>query len=261
MPEYGVCKLSVACIWKNAVSDTSLLSQALFGEAVKIINIKNSRWVRVVCLWDDVVGWMDPKHLHFLDAKGFKKITDHKHYSLELIYGIISEKISIPITIGADLHSFDGINVKMPFGKFLYSGQAFSLTQSQINANLMIKLGQKFLNAPQMKGGRSILGMDASAFVQLLFKFLDVQLPRYAKDQVGFGDDVGFIGEAQIGDLAFFAKSNNEVHHVGIVIGENQIIHVHGRVKIDRLDQQGIYDLETRRYTYKLRTLRRIVEL
>ena len=247
-------------MWKNANADYHLLSQVLFGESVRIINVKNKKWVRVACMWDGQLGWMHPSHLYIIDEAAFRKIKNHRNYNLELIYGIISNNMSIPITIGADLHHFDGINVRMPFGKFQFSGQVFSAESTDINENLLIKISNKFLHAPEMNGGRSILGVDNAAFIQLLFKFVGISLPRKAMDQAQKGEDIGFVNFAQIGDLAFFTKGNNEqICHVGMLTGEQSIIHVHGKVKIDQLDQQGIFDLETRRYTYKLRTIRRLI--
>jgi hypothetical protein len=259
--QYAVCRLSVACLWKHAAEDAPLQSQVLFGEVLEVINIKNKHWVRVLCSWDDELGWMDPKHLYFLKEKDLPKIKGEKHYSLELIYGIISDKISIPITIGALLHGFDGINVRMPFGRFQFSGQAFSPGEGSLTSSMFIKLAHKFINAPEMRGGRSVLGMDSGALTQLIYKLLDIELPRHPPAQSSIGEDIGFLEQAEIGDLAFFCKRNGPISHAGVIVGPGSVLHVHGRVKIDRLDQQGIYDLEDGRYSYKLRTVRRMIQL
>ncbi len=41
---------------------------------------------------------------------------------------------------------------------------------------------------------------------------------------------------------------------------DNFIIHAHGKVRIDRLDHSGIYNVDTRMHTHKLRVIKRIVE-
>ncbi len=259
--EYGVCKLSVASVYKNATPDFRLLTQVLFGELVRIVNIKNSKWVRIVCDWDETLGWMHPSHLHMIDAKTYRSIKNQKHLCLELIYGIISADQSIPISIGACLHNFDGINARMPFGKFQFSGQVYSLDSAQLNESLLLKISNRFLHAPEMKGGRSVLGIDASGFIQLLFKFVGIDLPRHPAEQSQMGEDVGFVEQARIGDLAFFTDNNGVIAHVGMVTGPQSVIHVLGRVKIDKLDQQGVFDLEARRYKFKLRTIRRLIDI
>ena len=260
--EFGICHLSVACVWKNAFDGSKLISQLLFGETVRILSVKNKHWIRIECSSDGLIGWMDPKQLHRIDEETYTNCNAQEHYSLELMYGIFSSQRTIPISIGSKLNHFDGINVKMPFGKFQFSGQAFSYEGSSINDKLVTKISNKFLHCPEMKGGKSILGIDAPGFVQLVYKFLGVKLPRYADIQSNLGDDIGFVAQAKIGDLAYFtSRTNPEICHVGLVVGPMSIIHVHGKVKIDKLDQQGIYDLETRRYTYKLRTIRRILDI
>ena len=224
--------------------------------------MKNKYWVRIECSSDGLIGWMDPKQLHFIDERTYEECRHQEHYSLELMYGIFSSQKTIPISIGSKLLHFDGINVKMPFGKFQFSGQAFSLENGAVNEKLLIKISNKYLHAPELPGGRSILGIDPSGFTQVVYNFLGIRLARTAAEQAKEGEDVGFVEQAKIGDLAFFnTRINPDICHVGLVIGPMSIIHVHGRVKIDKLDQQGIFDMETRRYTYKLRTLRRVVSI
>lgn len=258
--EFAVCRLSSVSVFKNANTDAPIITQILFGELVSLLSVKSKKWVRVACDWDELTGWVDPKQLYFIDKKTYNRISGQKHFNLELIYGIISDTVTIPISIGANLHFFDGINVKMPFGKFQFSGQVFSYDASRINVNILMKVAHRFLNAPEMRGGRSIMGIDADGFIQLLFKFMGIDLPRKAMDQALAGEDIGFAEFAHEGDLAFFSKGNKHITHVGMLTGPSSIIHVHGRVKVDKLDQQGIFDLETGRYIYKLRTIKRLFD-
>jgi len=260
-PEYAVCRLSVGNVWRNATPEFRLVTQVLFGETVRVIKVRNSRWTRVACTWDDQSGWMHTGQLHMISSREYERIRKDQHFNLELIYGIISDNQSIPISIGASLYGFDGINARMPFGRFQFSGQVYSPESGNLNESLLLKIANRFLHAPEMKGGRSILGVDAGGFIQLLYKFVGIKLPREAIDQATMGSDIGFVEEARAGDLAFFTKKDNLICHVGMVTGVNSVIHVHGRVKIDKLDQQGIFDLDIRRYTYRLRTIRRIADL
>ena len=52
--------------------------------------------------------------------------------------------------------------------------------------------------------------------------------------------------------------------HVGMVLtrnddGDLRVAHASGRVRIDKLDQQGIFNAEDGKYTHHLRTIRRIL--
>jgi cell wall-associated NlpC family hydrolase len=65
------------------------------------------------------------------------------------------------------------------------------------------------------------------------------------------------------GDLAFFDNAEGRITHVGIVLRRDheqpaEIVHASGHVRIDTLDQQGIFNNQEQRYTHTLRLLRRV---
>jgi cell wall-associated NlpC family hydrolase len=72
------------------------------------------------------------------------------------------------------------------------------------------------------------------------------------------GEPLSFIEEAEPGDLAFFDNEEGKIVHVGILLADNFIIHASGKVRIDRLDQHGIYNNETRTHTHRLRVIKKI---
>lgn len=258
--QFGVCKVSVAGILSNPDNESSLLSQALFGEYVIVTKRKNKRWIKIECVWDGTVGWINPLQFYFSDDIKEAESTSCKAFSLEIIHGLYSNSMTLPITIGSNLQDCDGINLKLPFGKFQYTGQIINLEQAVNNKSILCKIAMRYLHAPFLNGGRTALGIDASGLVQMAFKMIGVDLPRTCAAQSQLGEDIGFVAYSQIGDLAFFANNKNEIIHVGFIVESNKIIHVHGRVKIDQLDNQGIFDLETKKYSYKLRTIRRVLK-
>jgi cell wall-associated NlpC family hydrolase len=82
-------------------------------------------------------------------------------------------------------------------------------------------------------------------------------LKRDAWQQVEQGELVGFLQEAISGDLAFFDNEEGRITHVGIMLDNEQIIHASGNVRIDSIDNQGIFNNELNRYTHKLRIIKR----
>jgi hypothetical protein len=46
---------------------------------------------------------------------------------------------------------------------------------------------------------------------------------------------------------------------VGMMLNDHEIIHSSGRVRIDRIDETGIFNEEVQRYTHMLRVVMRIV--
>lgn len=103
------------------------------------------------------------------------------------------------------------------------------------------------------------MGIDASGLLQVVYKMIGVKLPRYAAEQAKVGVDVGFLDQAEVGDLAFFEGHNAMITHCGVILEDKKILHVHGLVRVDELDHQGIYDRERKKYLYPLRTIRNVI--
>ena len=106
----------------------------------------------------------------------------------------------------------------------------------------IIKAAQSMLNTPYLWGGRTSWGIDCSGFSQFLYSLTGLKLPRDASQQVNFGKTLNFVSEAQPGDLAFFDNEEGIISHVGIIFEPGKIIHASGKVKIDTIDHQGIYN-------------------
>ncbi|MNR49020.1 NlpC/P60 family protein [compost metagenome] len=84
-------------------------------------------------------------------------------------------------------------------------------------------------------------------------------MKRDAWQQAEEGEVVDFLQEVQTGDLAFFDNSEGRIIHVGMMLNANEIIHASGKVRIDPMDSQGIYNAELGRYTHNLRIVKRFV--
>ena len=117
----------------------------------------------------------------------------------------------------------------------------------------------QYLNAPFLPGGRSPFGLDASGFTQLVYKINGYALKRTAVEQSAQGEALSFIEESEPGDLAFFDNQEGVIDHVGIIMKDNYIIHVHGNTRIDRLDHTGIFNTESRSYTHSLRVIKKVI--
>lgn len=81
-----------------------------------------------------------------------------------------------------------------------------------------------FLGTRYRFGGNSRSGLDCSAFVQQVFREMDVTLPRSAREQYTVGNTVS-PGDLQKGDLVFFRTYASFPSHVGIYLGNNRMIH------------------------------------
>ncbi len=73
-------------------------------------------------------------------------------------------------------------------------------------------------------GGETVNGMDCSSFIQKVYRIAGIELPRTARYQAQFGVKVS-KEDLRPGDLLFFQTYAKFPSHVGIYIGNGQMIH------------------------------------
>ena len=103
----------------------------------------------------------------------------------------------------------------------------------------LLRVAQRMLAVPYRFGGTTLWGLDCSGFVQKAFAFLDLGLPRTAREQFREGLQVS-KADLLAGDLVFFRTYAEYPSHVGIYLGDNRFIHASARdrkVTIDNLDE------------------------
>lgn len=88
----------------------------------------------------------------------------------------------------------------------------------------VVDVARKMLDIPYRFGGSSFLGIDCSGYVKKVFNYLDVKLPRSAREQFKEGEVVAKENLA-VGDLVFFRTYAKYASHVGIYLGDNTFIH------------------------------------
>ena len=258
---FGVCNLSLIPLRAEASDRSEMVSQLIFGDHFEVLETQD-RWARVRTAYDDYEGWIDPKQYIPVDRTEFEKLSNGLNTILGLkihhpVRNIATDEI-VNIVAGSTLPDYsDG---QFRIGPISYAVVHPPLKPRQELFLSEISTAAKFyLNAPYLWGGRSPFGIDCSGFSQMVFKQFNIRLKRDAWQQALQGHTVDFLQEAQAGDLAFFDNEEGRIMHVGILLSNNRIIHASGRVKIDVIDTQGIYSDELKRYTHKLRIIKRFV--
>lgn len=235
-----------------------MVSQLLFGETVEILEVKDG-WRYAVCSWDGFSGWVDVRQLYPLTPSDYAEYAIHSSISLALVEGLMAADHFIPLTIGAMLPCYDGLRCRLGELFFQFSGPAVTLSEAPRTAEWIVHIARRYLNAPYLWGGRSPFGIDASGFVQLVYKMAGIRLPREVTRQVAEGIPVDFTEQCHVGDLAFFDDGKGQIGHVGIVLPDCNVIHASGKVRIDKLDHFGIFNSEQKRYTHQLRVVKRLL--
>ncbi|PCJ23763.1 MAG: hydrolase Nlp/P60 [Flavobacteriales bacterium] len=238
-----------------------MVTQLLFGEVLKIYEEKRAGWRKIKTAFDDYDCWIDEKQFVEINETEFERLNTSPPIVCAEMANIISNEADnslIPILLGSSLPNFKDKKVRFNEFIFQYDGQVISTSKKQpkddIIANAMM-----YLNSPYLWGGRSPFGIDCSGFTQVIYKMNGFKLPRDASQQAEIGETLSFIEESESGDLAFFDNEEGSIIHVGIMLENNSIIHASGKVRIDKIDHQGIFNTEMNTYSHRLRLIKKIL--
>lgn len=255
--KYGVCSQTMVSLRETPSHKSQMVNQLLFGD---LFLIKDSidNWFFIETIDDNYEAWVDKNQILPINESEFEEYKNSNHvYSLQdsTLANSLNDDKTIRFTLGSCLR-----NYKME--TFSIDNNSFSLIDEvQIPGQKLdiIEIAKKYLDAPYLWGGRSIFGIDCSGFTQIVFKMAGILLPRDASQQIERGEVLNFLEESQRGDLAFFEDEEGRITHVGILIDNQTIIHASGKVRIDKIDHNGIYNQELKKYTHKLRLVKRIL--
>lgn len=257
MNNYHICRVAIAPLRKEPSDRAEIVSQLLFGNRIRVIE-QTEKWWLVQNFDDGYEGWMDFKQLAKLSEVQF---ADERSYSY-LAPAMVNN--TLIATNGTAYYIAAGSPLPFYADGFCYLGEEKFETKfepllpnSQNIGSEIEKTAKFFENAPYLWGGRTLFGIDCSGFVQTVYKLHGIQLKRDASQQAEQGELVDFLASATTGDLAFFDNEEGRITHVGLMLGNDKIIHAAGRVRIDPIDNQGIYNAELGRYTHKLRIVKR----
>ena len=256
---YGVSRLSIIPIRSKSKDSAELVSQLLFGEHYVVSEKSdNGKWLKIKNAFDDYQGWIDAKQHHEISKAYYQQINDSEYMiCTDLVSKILFKNQLSYITSGAIIPLLNNPIFKEE-EHVAFNGASKSLHQKQGAASL-VSIAKKYINSPYLWGGRTPFGIDCSGFTQLVYRIGGYKLFRDSSQQVNQGIDVS-SSELHVGDLAFFTNNEGKMNHVGMVLGDNQIIHASGKVRIDVLDGKGIYNAEQKSYTHHFYKVKRIIK-
>ena len=254
---YGICNLSIVPLRAEPKDKSEMISQVLFGEYFEIIE-KDKNWSKIKLAFDNCEGFIDNKQFKEIGYSEFQKLNESKEvYSGEVIDFISNAtKEFFTIPLGANLPDYNQ-------QKFILDNENYQFEGSILNETLpkkeILQKAYVYLNTPYLWGGKTPFGIDCSGFTQMVYKLCGYKLLRNANEQATQGEVLSFIEESEPGDLAFFDNEEGEIIHVGIILNNYNIIHAHGKVRIDTLDHSGIFNADLQKHTHKLRVIKKII--
>jgi hypothetical protein len=222
-------------------------------------------------VYDNYEGWIHQLQSQPLEENEFIRLADvETPVTMDLVQLISLEtsKTMIPIVMGSSLPGLKDQQFLISHHQFIFDGDVsapFEFEQT-INPGEMLRIREQicddamlYLNAPYLWGGRTPFGIDCSGFVQMVYKLKRIKLLRNANQQATQGEVISLLDEAEPGDLVFFDDDEGKITHVGLLIDRTRLIHCSGKVRIDAIDHQGIYNHDIQQYTHRLRLIKRIL--
>ena len=238
-------------------------TQLLFAETCDCLETQE-RWVRIRSHIDAQEGWCDRKMLAPLteeEARSLPREDTPARVSFPMAYAVSENNHqTIPLSLGTPLPNykvgtFSLLGVRFQIDPNMVASRPLALDETHL-----LQVCRFLINTPYLWGGRNALGMDCSGFTQQVMSLFGRHLLRNASEQAtqGTGIPLSQRSEIQAGDLCFFDHHDDRISHVGIAIDANRLIHCSGRVKVETLDEEGIYSPEQGVYTHHLVSIRRV---
>lgn len=242
--KHGIINLAAVSCRAEASHKSEQINQLLFGDLYTVTE-ESTDWIKVKADYDNYEGWIHRKHHSEIAPREFQALRKlNPPVTLDLL-GMVKNKIDKTLTgipAGSSLRS----------KYFSYKGRKAKPKREHVFRYAML-----YLNAPYLWGGKTIFGIDCSGFMQMAHKLAGVKLPRDSWQQALVGKKVKNLAAAKKGDLCFFGDGE-KVTHVGMLIGDGKIIHASGKVRIDQIDERGIFNEELGKHTHLFKSIRRI---
>jgi cell wall-associated NlpC family hydrolase len=208
--------------------DAPLDTQLLMGEGFTIYDMDDQTGLA----WgqsarDGYVGWVPQAGL-----EAPAKVTHHVTQPLALLYAEPEMKgrpvDALPYLAQVEVVGQSGRWLELAEGVWV-PGRHLS---DAPDAGDWVALAERFIDAPYLWGGRSAMGLDCSALVQLARLGAGHDCPRDSDMQQALGREVPLDGPFQRGDLVFWKG------HIGIMLDEEIMLHAnafHMAVRRERL--------------------------
>jgi len=273
----ALVKISVANLRSNPAHSAELATQATMGTPLEILK-KEGSWY-LVQTPDKYIAWVDDGGLEPVTEEKFEtwraapkliytKTFGFSYKEARLDSQVVSDLVAGSIT---ELLEEQGqfYEVRYPNGDKAFveksNAQPYrewiaALNPSEEN---LIKTSKSLMGLPYLWGGTSPKGVDCSGFTKTIYFLNGIIIPRDASQQVNTGIQVDSTRNFENlipGDLLFFGRPATDstaerVVHVGMWIGNNQLIHSSGNVHISTFDTTAT-DFDEANYNRYLRTKR-----
>ena len=226
---------SAAALRRDPRPDAPLLSELIFGEGFMVYEARGE-WAWGQSHRDGYVGYVRRDALVPGEMAASHQVTTlfAQIYTAPDLKSPVRLSVPLAALIATGEHDPDTGFARLQGGEGWISTRQIAPLDAP--ARDPVAVAEQFLGAPYLWGGRTALGLDCSALVQVSLALSGIALPRDSDLQLaamrdGLGEMVD-RAQARRGDLAFFPG------HVGIMRDETRLLHAnatHMAVSVDPL--------------------------
>jgi len=253
---WALVTISVACLRGEPRSGAELVSQAIMGTPVKVLECDGG--MSRVQTPDGYIAYVTDSSLQFLSADGFAAWKKARRVvvtaNLSMAYEKPEENIDAVVSdlLLGNILEYKGetagfVQVSLPDGRTGYVKETdvkeFSEWAKQnFDMPTIERSARRMMGTPYLWGGMSAKMADCSGFVRTAYFSNGIILQRDASQQALTGkkiDPKKWRTEAEPGDLIFIGTKSGKVTHVAMYIGNGKYIHSSGRVKINSMDKSA----------------------
>ena len=253
---WALVTISVACLRGEPRSGAELVSQAIMGTPVKVLECDGG--MSRVQTPDGYIAYVTDSSLQFLSADGFAAWKKARRVvvtaNLSMAYEKPEENIDAAVSdlLLGNILEYKGetagfVQVSLPDGRTGYVKKTdvkeFSeWAEQNFDMPTIERSARRMMGTPYLWGGMSAKMADCSGFVRTAYFSNGIILQRDASQQALTGkkiDPKKWRTEAEPGDLIFIGTKSGKVTHVAMYIGNGKYIHSSGRVKINSMDKSA----------------------
>ena len=211
---------SVANVYFKPSSNSEVVSQILYGEKFKIL-LKRKKYLKIKTHYDNYIGYI--KKDKFLE--NFKP----SHKVSKIKSRIFFKKGKRFLSSNHYLYYGSGVCIRNENKKYIEFEKNKWIKKSDIKnidhyEKNYIKVFKFFLNTKYLWGGKTCVGIDCSALIQIYFYYNRIFFPRDTKDQIRFCKRNRGKNRLK-GDIVFWKG------HVGMCLNKSRFIHAYGPKK------------------------------